>query len=273
MAQRGVRQPHEMKTTDARPPGVEAMAGVRERRGAVGDGHRPAAQHPAVEFAVTAPEEVDQMFDAITYGKGSAVLHMVDEFIGAEALPRAVSRLPPRPRLREHRRPPTWWKGLDRASEWPVTEILEHLGLPAGFPQIAASRVPGGARLSQHRYLVTPTPPTPRRGRCRRAPRGRRRPVGLSQEVLLTARSDGVASGDVDWLVANVGGQGFYRTALLRRGAQRPAARGLGQLDDVERYAVVSDTFASCAAAGRRLRRSSTWSRVRGLSASRRSGR
>ncbi len=152
------------------------------------------------------------MFDAITYGKGSAVLHMVDEFTGTESFRAGVQRLPARPRVRQHRdrrpvREPR--PGLGMADQ----RDHEHLDLPKGFPQIEVTDVAGGVRLAQRPLPGHPRRrPTPRRGRCR-SRSGDPRPVSdFAQKVLLTADEMVVDVGDVDWIVANVGGHGFYRT-------------------------------------------------------------
>ena len=40
--------------------------------------------HP-IEVPVKYPEEIDQIFDGISYNKGSSVIHMLVSFIGKEA--------------------------------------------------------------------------------------------------------------------------------------------------------------------------------------------
>jgi puromycin-sensitive aminopeptidase len=196
-----------------------------------------------VEFAVEAPEEADQMFDAITYGKGSAVLHMVDEFIGPEHFRSGVSDY-----LRDHRFGNTvtadLWAGLDGASDWPVSEILDTWVYQPGFPQIDVSRVDGGVRLAQRRYLVTPDETDRTRWKVPLQLRGVVGGVPFEQEVLLDDDEVVVPlDGEVGWLVANGGGRGFFHTRYDRDLGDRLRA-GLGQLDDVERYAVVADALA-----------------------------
>ncbi len=65
----------------------------------------------------------------------------------------------------------------------------------------------------------------------------------FSRKVLLTDGDTVVDVGDVDWIVANVGGHGFYRTHYsddLFAGV----LGHLDELDDLERYWLVSDTLA-----------------------------
>ena len=195
-----------------------------------------------IEFEVTSPEEVDQMFDAITYGKGSAVLHMIDEFVGVENFRQGVGNY-----LRKHSYANTvttdLWEGLDSASEYPVSEIMDTWVYQRGFPQIDVKVVDGGVRLSQRRYLVIPDEtdttiwkvPVQLRGSA----------GGASFQIKFLLEEDEAVvpiEGTVDWVVANAGGHGFYRTrysddlfdALLTH------VEGLG---DIERYTLVSDTL------------------------------
>ncbi|HEY3670254.1 MAG TPA: M1 family aminopeptidase, partial [Acidimicrobiia bacterium] len=195
-----------------------------------------------VEFEIASPDEIDQMFDAITYGKGSAVLHMVDEFAGTDRFRAGV-----RDYLHAHEYANTatadLFASLDGASDWPISEIMRDWIFQKGFPQIEVTRVAGGARLAQRRYLVIPdasdatTWPVPIELRGSAA--GER----FSRKVLLTADELVVDAGDVDWIVANVGGHGFYRTHYADDlFADLLAHRD--ELDDLERYWLVSDTLA-----------------------------
>ena len=79
------------------------------------------------------------MFDALTYGKGSSVLRMIEQFIGEEAFRNGVGTY-----LRAHAYGNTvtadLWAGLDAASEWPVGEIMDTWILQPGYPQIESTR-------------------------------------------------------------------------------------------------------------------------------------
>lgn len=195
-----------------------------------------------IEFEVTAPEEVDQMFDAITYGKGSAVLHMIDEFIGVENFRQGVGNY-----LRKHAYGNTvtsdLWEGLDGASEYPVSEIMDTWVYQRGFPEIDVTTSDGGVRLAQRRYLVIPDEtdttiwkvPVQLRGVAGGEPFETRYLLEHDEAVV-------EIEGDIEWVVANAGGHGFYRTnysddlfeALLEN---------IDALGDIERHTLVSDTL------------------------------
>ena len=195
-----------------------------------------------IEFEVTHPDEVDQMFDAITYGKGSAVLHMLDEFMGVENFRTGVGNY-----LRRHSYGNTvttdLWECLDGASDYPVSAIMDTWVYQRGFPQVDIKVVNGGVELAQRRYLVIPDEtdttiwkvPIQLRGSVDGQPFESRYLLEKDEAVV-------EIEGSIDWIVANAGGYGFYRTnysddlfeALLRH---------TDDLGDNERYALVSDTL------------------------------
>ncbi len=196
-----------------------------------------------IEFEVNSPREVDEMFDAITYGKGSAVLWMIEQFIGTEQFRQGIGNY-----LRKHEYANTvttdLWEGLDGASDWPVGEIMDTWVYQRGFPQIDVQETGNGVKLSQRRFLAIPDEsdttiwkvPVQLRGRA--GGRGFEHKVLLSEDEVLVD-----LDGDLEFLVANAGGHGFYRTRYSEKLFARLLAH-LDTLDDIERYGLVSDTWA-----------------------------
>ncbi|MDH3500803.1 MAG: M1 family metallopeptidase, partial [Acidimicrobiia bacterium] len=75
----------ETKATDARRPDWKRWVafGAVERPWAFGVD--ALANTRPVEFEVNSPDEANEMFDALTYGKGSSVLRMIEQYLGEEA--------------------------------------------------------------------------------------------------------------------------------------------------------------------------------------------
>jgi puromycin-sensitive aminopeptidase len=195
-----------------------------------------------IEFEVTAPEEVDQMFDAITYGKGSAVLHMIDEFIGVENFRQGVGNY-----LRRHAYANTvtgdLWEGLDGASDYAVSEIMNTWVYQPGFPQIDVKPVNGGVRLSQRRYLAIPDETDTTIWKVPIQLRGSVHGAAFETKYLLEGDEAVVSiDGQVDWVLANSGGHGFYRTRYSDD-LFESLVDHIDSLDAIERYALVSDTL------------------------------
>jgi len=232
----------ELKATDAMRPEWKRWLAFQNQEVPWAMGTDQLASTRPIEFEVTHPDEVDQMFDAITYGKGSAVLHMLDEFMGVENFRSGVGTY-----LRNHSYGNTvttdLWEGLDGASDYPVSAIMDTWVYQRGFPQIDVMVVNGGVELAQRRYLVIPDEtdttiwkvPVQLRGSVDGEP---------FESKYLLEKDEAVVEieGTIDWIVANAGGYGFYRTnyadelfeALLRH---------IDDLGDNERYALVSDTL------------------------------
>ncbi len=233
----------ELKATDAKKPEWKRWLAFNNLEIPWAMGVDQLATTRPIEFEVNSPAEVDEMFDAITYGKGSAVLRMIEQFIGEEEFRTGVGNY-----LRKHEYANTetsdLWEGLDGASEWPVGEIMNTWVYQRGFPQIDVEAVAGGVRLAQRRYFAIPDDtdatiwdvPIQMRGVVDGEP--------FERKVLLTEDEMVVTiDGNVDYMVANAGGHGFYRT----RYSEELFAGLLGHLDtlnDIERYSLVSDTWA-----------------------------
>ena len=113
-----------------------------------------AATRP-VEFEVSSPDEANEMFDALTYGKGSSLLRMIEQYIGEEAFRNGVGNY-----LRRHAYANTvtadLWAGLNEASGQPVGEIMDTWLYQRGYPQLEVSNTPKGLRVSQRRFLFIP---------------------------------------------------------------------------------------------------------------------
>lgn len=195
-----------------------------------------------IEFEVNSPEEVDAMFDAITYGKGSAVLRMIELFMGEENFRTGVGNY-----LRKHAYANTvttdLWEGLDGASDWPIGEIMDTWVYQRGFPQIDVESVPGGVKLTQRRFLAIPDDSDSTIWSIPILLRGVADGEEFSKKVLLTEDESVVEiDGELELLIANAG-SGFYRT----RYSEDLFAKLLGHLtalDDLERYQLVADTWS-----------------------------
>ncbi|MCI4357670.1 MAG: M1 family metallopeptidase [Thermoplasmata archaeon] len=111
--------------------------------------------HP-VSVPVERPEEIGQIFDEISYGKGSAVLRMIEAFVGPEAFRTGVSAY-----LKQHAyanaSSADLWSALEVAAGRPLHPILEAWITRPGLPLIDAKAEAGSIVLSQRRFLMDGT--------------------------------------------------------------------------------------------------------------------
>ncbi|MCZ6506193.1 MAG: M1 family metallopeptidase, partial [Actinobacteria bacterium] len=170
-------------------------------------------------------------------------LHMIEQFIGEEQFRQGVGNY-----LRKHEYGNTvtadLWEGLDGASDWPVGEIMDTWVYQRGFPQIDVKKVTGGVELAQRRFFAIPDEtdstvwkvPVQLRGSVN----------GEAFELKVLAEDDETVvsiEGEIDWIVANSGGFGFYRTSYSEE-LFDALLENIGELDDIERYALLSDTLS-----------------------------
>ena len=109
------------------------------------------SSHP-VRPNVESPEEIGQIFDGISYGKGSSVLRMLEAYLGAEPFRAGVTDYLHRFRF-GNARTDDLWAALERASGLPVGRIVGPWIDRSGLPLVSARLGPQGLELSQRRFL------------------------------------------------------------------------------------------------------------------------
>jgi tricorn protease interacting factor F2/3 len=109
--------------------------------------------HP-IEVAVNSPDEIEQIFDAISYGKGAHVLRMVEAYIGEEAFRQGVQRY-----LSAHAYSNATgndlWSTLEDVSGKQVRRIMSSWVQQVGYPVVTASLQDGRLSLRQERFLIS----------------------------------------------------------------------------------------------------------------------
>lgn len=233
----------ELKATDAKKPEWKRWLAFANLEVPWAMGTDQLVTTRPIEYEVNAPSEVDEMFDAITYGKGSAVLRMIEMFIEEDRFRIGVGNY-----LSKHQYgntvTPDLWEALDGVCVWPVSDIMETWVYQRGFPQIDVGRIEGGLQVSQRRYLAIPDDTDTTVWQVPLQLRGSVNGEAFYRKVLLDSDEDTVSlDGNLDWVVANAGGHGFYRTSYSTE-LFEDLFKHLDELDDIERFALVSDTLA-----------------------------
>ncbi|MBI4233622.1 MAG: M1 family metallopeptidase [Chloroflexi bacterium] len=217
--------------------------------------------HP-IEARVRNAGEIRELFDAISYNKGAAVLWMLEGFLGAETCRRGINLYLSAHQYR-NARTEHLWRALEEASGKPVASIMERWTQQMGYPLIhAAVRRRGAAaqvHLSQQQFLYEHL-----LGKGQEEQRLWKVPVSILRagtpgkaEALLESQELVVPLGrgngplDKDWVKVNEGQTGFYRVNYQPREWDRlhaavealelPASDRLGLQDDA--YALVRAGF------------------------------
>ncbi len=201
-----------------------------------------------IEFTVLSPEDCRAMFDILTYEKGAAVLRMLEQFLGAEVFRDGI-----RLYLKKHQFNNTetgdLWDALEAASREPVRKMMDSWIFQPGFPIVdAAPTADGrGLRLSQRRFFYLSEDndqlwhvPVMVRTKTDR---------GVStHKMLLTGREQTLdLDGKLEWALLNEGGHGFYRVHYAPQ-LLESITKNLGALAPIERFGLVSDTWAATVA-------------------------
>jgi aminopeptidase N/puromycin-sensitive aminopeptidase len=103
------------------------------------------------------PEEINAMFDGITYGKAGAVLNMVENYLGKETFRQGVHNYLAA-HLYANATAEDFWNAQTKNSHKPVDKIMESLVAQPGVPGLTFSEPSGGkVEVSQQRFFLSPS--------------------------------------------------------------------------------------------------------------------
>lgn len=197
--------------------------------------------HP-IEVPINHPDEIRTIFDAISYAKGSSVIHMLQKYLGADTF-RDGLRL----YLKKHQYANTGtsdlWAALSEVSGEDVGGFMNKWTAQTGFPLVSASQDGDKITLEQQRFLLNPSAEKS----------SETWPVPLlttpSDRTLLAEKTKSFKLKSSDDFKLNLGGSGLYRTSydekLLASVAQRIKS---GELAPEDRLGLLSDSFESAKA-------------------------
>lgn len=107
--------------------------------------------HP-IEVPVRDALEVEQVFDAISYQKGSSVIRMLAAHLGTDVFLKGVSDY-----LKAHKygnaRTDALWSALSKASGQDVASFMDPWIKKIGFPVVTVAEEPGQISVKQSRFL------------------------------------------------------------------------------------------------------------------------
>jgi puromycin-sensitive aminopeptidase len=196
------------------------------------------------------------MFDILTYEKGAAVVRMLEQYLEAEPFREGI-----RGYLAAHQFGNTettdLWDAIEKATGEPVRRLMDSWIFQGGFPVIDVDLVDDGGtiRLTQEHF-----------GYAGDLGEGDEDLDAISATrwivpIILTISMNGVTTvervlleGDsvdvpvveeIDWIVVNTEGTGFYRVRYAPDLRASLAARAQDDLSPIERYGLVDDTWAA----------------------------
>ncbi|ABP94750.1 peptidase M1, membrane alanine aminopeptidase [Metallosphaera sedula] len=187
--------------------------------------------HP-IETKVNSPEEVEQIFDDISYGKGASILRMIESYIGKDEFRRGISKY-----LQKfsygNAEGKDLWNSLEEASGKPVSKIMPHWVLEDGYPMVKVQIVGNQLELTQERFGLHPVPektyPIPITLMVN----------GEKKDLVMEGKSVRIEVGHVNELKVNLDKAGFYRVMYFDLGPVLAS-----ELTPEEQWGLANDYFA-----------------------------
>jgi aminopeptidase N len=204
----------------------------------------------AIRTKAETPGEINELFDAIAYEKGAAVLRMVEEYVGPEVFRNGVNSY-----LKKHAyanaSAEDFWTEIAAVSGKPVDRIMASFVDQKGSPLVSVRAECAEGRtavtLTQQRFVdrdaasdVNTRWQVPV---CLKRPNAH---GSMQQQCQLFTQPVQTfsLSGCSDWLYANAGGTGVYRTSYEPDALRRLAAVSETALTPVERISLLGDEWA-----------------------------
>lgn len=189
--------------------------------------------HP-IEVEITSPNEIAQIFDEISYGKGACILRMIEAYLGTDYFRKGIENY-----LTQHKfsnaTGKDLWSSLEEVSGKQVKMIMSEWIRKPGYPVITAMTSEGKLMLKQERFLLSgasekdvwPIPITMKLDR-------------ESKTLLLNEEEKVIDIKDVKSLKLNLDHTGFYRVRY--KGLYDLIWRS--ELSALDRWQIVFDAVA-----------------------------
>ncbi|MBS1806247.1 MAG: M1 family metallopeptidase [Acidobacteria bacterium] len=203
----------------------------------------------AIRARAETREEIEQMFDGISYGKASDVLLTVENYVGAETFRKGVHSY-----LSQHlygnATAENFWDAQTATSHKPVDKVMEGLIGQAGVPLLTFGQPSGGkVSVSQRRFYLSPSIQADSSQKwtlpvCFKAS------AGKQDCQLLTPETTSLDVPENQPFFANAGGKGYYRTAYTQGDYAAITSHLETSLTPAERISLIGDEWAQVRANG-----------------------
>ena len=207
-----------------------------------------ATTHPILAKATETPDQINELFDGITYGKGGAVIGMVEHYLGEEVFRQGVHNYL-QAHLYGNATAEDFWTAQTNTSHQPVDKIMESFVDQPGVPLLTLM---DSGSVMQSRFFLNPA--------LNDAPQTGRQP-GWTIPVCLKSGRDKqmcqvISTWDVlhpekltvpamaPFLYANTGDHGYYRTVYTAAQLKAIEAGAETGLTAPERIGLLGDQYA-----------------------------
>ncbi|KAL1882426.1 Aminopeptidase 2 mitochondrial [Paecilomyces lecythidis] len=206
------------------------------------------SSHP-IEVPVKRADEINQIFDAISYSKGSSVLRMISKYMGEDTFIQGV-----RDYIKKHAYGNTQtgdlWAALAKASGKPVESVMDIWTKNVGFPVVTVSENPSKSTINvkQNRFLRTGDVRPEEDKTLYPVFLGLRTKDGVDESITLSEREGEFKVPDLDFFKLNADHTSIYRTSYTPERLEKLGkAAKEGRLTVEDRAGMIADSGALAA--------------------------
>jgi puromycin-sensitive aminopeptidase len=203
-----------------------------------------------IHFSVTDPNQVDQMFDEITYGKGASVLRMLERYVSEDVFRDGVQQY-----IKAHQygnaTTMDLWESIGHAANKDINEMMHGWVYQPGYPLVTTDTVNNRNAFlaAQERFILLKNPKQSDNNAFQtlwQIPLAFRslaaKDENAIQRQLLTDKQTKFAQTDGPPYLINAGGDGYYRVRYTG-GSLHDVSGKVPQLSVTERASLLSDQF------------------------------
>ncbi|KAF2842787.1 hypothetical protein M501DRAFT_993558 [Patellaria atrata CBS 101060] len=206
------------------------------------------SSHP-IEVPVKRADEINQIFDAISYSKGSCVLRMISKYLGEETFMEGIRRY-----LKKHAFGNTQtgdlWAALSDASGKDVSSVMDIWTKNVGYPVVSVTEDPSSSsiKVKQNRFLRTADVKPEEDKTLYPIFLGLRTKSGVDEDLTFSERETSFKLNNLDFFKLNADHSGIYRTSYTPERLEKlgiAAKEGLLTVED--RAGMIADAGALAA--------------------------
>ncbi|KAG9007087.1 Aminopeptidase 2 mitochondrial [Tulasnella sp. JGI-2019a] len=207
------------------------------------------SSHP-IEVPVPDANQINQIFDALSYSKAGSVLRMLAYYVGEETFLKGVAIYLSK-RVYGNSVTTDLWEGIGEASGLDIPKMLDNWILKIGFPVVTVKENEASITVRQDRFLSTGDPSEQDNQTIWHIPLSIKTvdgdgKVSVDRAVVLTEREATIKVDTSKPFKLNSGTTGVYRVAytpkrITKLGEEAAKAKSAFSLED--RMGLVSDAF------------------------------
>jgi len=197
----------------------------------------------AIRARADTPDEINQMFDGIAYGKAGAVLLTVENYLGPEVFRKGVHNYLAA-HLYANATAEDFWSAQTNTSHKPVNKIMDSLVAQPGVPLLTFGEPSGGqVSVEQRRFFLSPSI-QPDLSQKWILPVCFNHTKGTLDCQIITPETSKLIVSSGTFFFANANGKGYYRSAYSPATYSRIVANIESELSPTERISVIGDEWA-----------------------------